>query len=216
MEFSSNSKSVTFANIKWDKENKKIYFLITQSDKDGNKTQSQQTKFTGRLKEVKLKAWQWENKPKESVQFIFKEGEEEVWVESGWSNVTKGILNTLDGADSIGNVMISLYTNKKGYASAFVEVNGQEVSWKYKLEELPQVKKVMVRGEEITDDLEQIDFFRKTIIPDINKKIVAPELVKSEMDGATNGEIKPNQKGKVEVTRDLIPDNVEDGDSLPF
>jgi len=214
MEFSSNSKNVTFANIKWDKENKRIYFLITK-----DKVQSEQTKFTGKLYEVKLKAWQYENKPKESVQFIFKEGTDEVWIESGWSNVTKGILNTLDGANAIGNVMISLYTNKKGYASAFVEVDGNEVSWKYKLEELPQVQKVKVRGEEITDDLEQIEFFRSTIIPSINKKIKDEVLVETEFVKATDPHdyFKPSGKGKQEVISGVtIPDNKEIVDDLPF
>lgn len=190
MPFNDGSfKPRTFANIRQEKETNNIHFEINQGkDKDGNELPPQiKRNYTGRLKEVKIKNWTYKDKPKESIQFIFDEGESETWIECGWSNVSKGILNTIDGSDAIGQVSISLYKNKKGYASAYVEVNGQKVGWKYQQEQLPAAEKKMVRGEEVFDDYDQIQFYKNEIIPEINSKIQNEFLVESEMNNPGKG-----------------------------
>lgn len=210
-------KPRTFASIKQDKKAGTIHFEINQGKDDNGNSKPPLIKrdYSGRLKEVKIKNYEYEGKPKEKIQFIFVDGDSEVWIEAGWSIVSKGILNTIDGADSIGEVMIALYKNKKGYASAFVEVNGQKVGWKYQQTQLPAAEKKMVRGEEVFDDYEQIQFYKSKIIPEINSKIQNEFLVEAEMSEPKPNGTPPNSKNE-KVSTSNAPEFDSSMDDLPF
>lgn len=194
--------------------------LFCKQKKDSNGTWVVDETFntiSGFLKKIELDSYQWEGDTVETLKFIFDDdaGGSAFQMETGFNYLSRSILNTLMGADSIGHVKIRVYTSKakdtnsKVYPAAYLEINKAKAGWAYKADEVPKAKEVRVGGKTLKDDSELNDFFRALIDP-INAKIATEEEIHSEMKQENGAQQK---KG---YTSELAPDSPEISDDLPF
>jgi enoyl-[acyl-carrier-protein] reductase (NADH) len=81
-------------------------------------------------------------------------------------------------ADIIGKVKISVYKNKKGYNSTYIENNGQKLEWKYQPEFLnAKVEKLQnKKGEVVSTDFTELDAFFKQQIQDVLMNKLNPNV----------------------------------------
>lgn len=121
------------------------------------------------------------------------------------TNVMRNVINNLAGAtEKLNNVKISVYSDKQGYAKAFVTVNEQKVEWKWGWEEL---QKLVVKNE----------------VKKAGKKVIEPDYYEVDKLLMTEGMalIKANLAGSSSVHNQELPETEAvvaggDEDDLPF
>jgi hypothetical protein len=93
-------------------------------------------------------------------------------ISMGLNNMSRGIINSLAGATgSVNNLELSVYTNKKGYASAFIvaDEDKEKLNWKYEYEFLEEMKDITRNeaGKVVDVDSDKLDaFIMKEVIPE--------------------------------------------------
>lgn len=219
----SNDKNFELYKLKIVKETDVPIFVKKEKKGDSWVETDEYDMMEGRLKKIEAGSYVYEGKEKKTFAMFMDDGNASIKVDCSLNNMTRKMLNYLSGAASIGNVKLTARKwgkkdSDKKYPTVFVEVNGQKSDVGFPYDQLPKVEEIKNKKGEVLskDDSELNDFFIANVIPEINSKIQAPELIKSEMDGGSNGAIPPNKesgKGKVEVTREAIPDIQDD---LPF
>lgn len=70
------------------------------------------------------------------------------------SGMTRGLLNSLCNIEDFAHKMvrISAYLNKNGFLNSSVSLDGQNIKWKYPIEEVPKVEKFVRGSKEFSDD----------------------------------------------------------------
>ncbi len=172
-------------------------------------------KIEGDLVDVKVESYvDKKGQPRQSIKLTLDDGDAELVIGMGFTNVSRSILNSLAGESTIGHLKFSgdLYTNKetkKIKSVVYVNVRGRErTSWKYSLDQQPKPLETEWKGQ-ILRDYEKVDeFFKEVINKDILPKIAAPKEVKSEM----NDYQRHTEPPAVETESG----NSNDADDLPF
>jgi hypothetical protein len=83
-------------------------------------------------------------------------------------------LNSLAGAEQLGDVKLALYINKKGFKSVWVENNGERTEWKYPItDQMDMVEEIKNKaGEVLQKDYSALEqFYIDTVIPEIASKL---------------------------------------------
>lgn len=93
------------------------------------------------------------------------------------NNLTKNILNSLANVEDLHNAFISLrvYTSESGYATPYMEVNGERSDWKFNVDQIKGMK---------TDDA-WIKMAEKFVIPQFDiapKTIEGPEGMELQLE----------------------------------
>jgi hypothetical protein len=129
------------------------------------------------------------------------EDHEGTWqVEGSFNSLTYNIINALSSINSFNGLLaINLYVNKSGWPTAYITLEGEKVSWKYEISEIPEVVYVRVGNKDVPDSSAKEAFFIK-LISDIAGKL-----------GGTEADSAPELRA-AEVDYDFDPDD----DSLPF
>jgi hypothetical protein len=126
-----------------DKEDKKVdpHFVISRKVEDNWVEDSDTYKsISGDIIKIDISEYEWEGLPIKSVKLILKDNEanEAYALTLKGSVLGRDILNKILGLESLENVQIDLYTNKKGYATSSVKQNGELVKWKFDFVDLPK------------------------------------------------------------------------------
>jgi len=169
------------------------------------------TFIEGTLKELKVTDYTYEGKVHKVVKITLEDMNERCVLDFGFSSIGLNIINSLAGADSIGNVNLALYTSKTGYPSVAVKLNGssdvKETKWKwdFKKDFAPKIEKITNKKGEViqSDKTELVEF----LVDYLNSKEFQDKIV-----GQLPTESK-KMKPQVKVPVDVV--NIED-DDLPF
>lgn len=164
----SNDKFLTFKPRDKDKDKNKISPRFLVSEKvDGKWVEVETKKPVTNVKGDLTKVEVVDNEPKDpkippykSVRLFLRDAkaEELYLVDCRFNIATRNLFNSLIALETFNDVEISIYENKKGYTSFGVRQNGENVTWKFKLDELPKVevlkdKKGAIKGYD-SDDLD--------------------------------------------------------------
>lgn len=235
---SPSGKKFKFVSLRRKKGDTEAKFYITDKV-DGKWTDIEShTQLEGKLCHAEVGTFEYDGKTKKKIIFYFDVGEESsvLKVEASFNILSRSILNTFTGAlediKAGKNIVIQLYVNKKGYASASVRKPGTSgkdglYSWGYPLDKFPKPKKVVVNGETVMDMTEINAKFESLItnilqpaLPGIPERVVDEESFDKPIDQNNQGEAKQyNATLPKQIGTDLPPidgPDLDDDDDLPF
>lgn len=184
------------------------YFQVDTKVGDEYVVQPGKPKYvSGNLSRVKLGSYEYEKETIDTIQLYLEDGDEVYNVDLRFNLISRNIFNSLFNLKSFENLTLSLYENKteKGvFPAVSIKQNDTRVDWKYKLDELPKVKKVKLGKKEAIDSSELDEFFLNELKELVERVEAAPKI-----------ESAPRQ----ETAQDV--DNQVDGDSdldstIPF
>lgn len=212
--YNADKQQAEFWKLKIDKESDTPFFYRVESKNDTWVETEACTGMKGQLTSINIKNYMWEGKEKQSMEFtLIHETGIKMIVTIPFNNMSRSMLNSLAGCDSIGVLDFNATRwAKKGadkkYPTLFVTNNGQKVSWKYKMEELPPVESIKNKKGEVVsvDDSDANEFWKLVIQNEITPKIHSPQEAKREMAHAD----VPEKKG---YTSEQAADPSDD---LPF
>lgn len=213
---SSNQQTV-FYKLKIVKDIDTPFFFRKEKKGDVYVEAEQFDTIQGYLTKIETGGYVFEGKEKKTFKIFMNDdaGDGRLSIESGFTYMTRSMLNSIDGATSIGLVKLTARKwgkTEKKYPTVFVEVNGQKTKWAYEIKDLPQVEEIKNKKNEVVsrDDDELNQFFIDNIIPSINSKVVSEFQVTSEMGKATGQGVYVKTDTPY---NDLVPDTSDD---LPF
>lgn len=194
----SNNKLFILKIKTKDAEKKDIPPVFAISEKVDDKWQ--QTKenkdVCGDLVKIETEKREWEGNEYDTIKVYLedKEVQETYLLDLRQNLLSRNIFNTLLGLKDYSNVSISLYENKKGdktYPAVSVKQAGARTEWKFKLEDLPKIKKVKVGKKEVTDSTELDQFFIEKLneLGEALKKQPAPKTVEVEDENGNKQDI---------------------------
>lgn len=150
-------------------------FEVTKKGADGkygDALTDKVTRVNGTVIGVQHKENQFEGKTIKSVNVTLRDKDDVYFVSVGYTFLGRNILNSLLALSTFDDIEIGLYqskpkpdaVDKRGFASASVRQNGNMVYGRFKKEELPEIPKVKINGQTMSD-CEAIDgFFAKHIV----------------------------------------------------
>ena len=133
------------------------------------------TEFNGKLVECKHKTYTHEDETIDQVELKFEDGEERYILRMGVSGFSTQILNSLASQEQLGDVRIAL-SRYNGYASAWIENNGEKCNWKYDYKETiaPMITKAKVGKKEVIDSSERDKWVINNLIPEVDSVTYTP------------------------------------------
>jgi hypothetical protein len=209
----SSFKPRKFYKLRTDKATKQPSFIEQVKDEKTGKyiDGDHYTVITGYLTSVRCKTFEYEGKQKESVMIELQDNtdqEMQLVIETGWNFLARSILNTLASPTNIGHVKISVYKSKNGYPSAYLECAGRKTGWKYTVDELPKGQEIVFKGEKMWDDSAVNEFFKTTVIPQINTRTTNEFLAEAEL---RQPQVQPTTRPSTEPHTEVPVE-----DDLPF
>lgn len=100
----------------------------------------------------------------EHIRCVVDDGTEKFWFDvKATSNLGRSIMNSFSSVNDWGEgqIVFRAYKNKEGYGSLFIQLNGEKMSWKYGVDQLPQVRKVVINGQQHNDYTDITDLLMK-------------------------------------------------------
>jgi hypothetical protein len=151
------------------------------------------TVVTGSLYAVKPTDTKWNGKTISSVNLTLRDGDDIYFVTVPWSNIGRGLLNSILNLKEFNDVSISLWLPKprkegeKTYPTATVRQNDIIVKWKFSGDALPKAKTITFK-DQIMRDYTETDLFLKKQLVELDKLIksslesssTAPEVVSTD------------------------------------
>lgn len=136
--------------------------------------------FEGYLQDIDLVEREMEvNGVKKKFKFwvnTFKDDDDQivVWETIQKSSLFQSFINCIDNCDNLSEKKIKLLAWLKGDQTRItVYVGGEKASWKYGLDQMPQLEKVVVNEEEYWDHTKRLQWVTK-VVEDIKAKLVKP------------------------------------------
>lgn len=156
---------------------------FVESERQGDKfveLPERQYTLKGTLTGVEPKEFKWEGKVIKSVNVTLTDDalDEIYFITVPYSNLGRGLMNSLLGLKQFNDVEVSLYQTKpktdggKTYPAVSLRQDGEMVRWAYDLKDLPAPKVVEFKGQKQYDFLEQEVFFA-TKLTEFNKIVKA-------------------------------------------
>lgn len=161
---------------------------------------------SGNLIGVEPKETKWEGKVIKSVNVTLTDGDQIYFVTVPYSNLGRGLMNSLLALKKFNDVEIGLYQTKpkadggKTYPATSLRQEGEIVRWRYSLAELPAPKEIVFKGEKMRDFTAVEDFMAEQL-KELNKVIKATA---------------PVQTAEATVPAAPAPVSEEEVDTLPF
>ena len=165
------------------------------------------TYVSGKIKDIVNDSYEWEGKTVPTVKITMVDGDETYIVDSSFTSLLRGLLNCLANIEKPENLRISLYTSKTGYASVWVENNGEKSGFKYPWEDLKRYITTYKddKGEERNSYVKMDEFYAKMVEEALGKRYreaYVPPTTEEIASSATEG--------------DPLPVTEEESDDLPF
>jgi hypothetical protein len=147
-----------------DENDKKVdpHFVITRKVDDSWVQDAETYKsISGDITRIDISEYEWEGTPQKSIKIILRDSEanEAYILTVKLTILARDIINKLLTLQSLNGVEISVYTNKKGYASSTVRQNGEMTKWKFEFADLPKPLEIThpKTGAVISRDYSEID-----------------------------------------------------------
>lgn len=107
---------------------------------------------------------------------------------------TRSFLNAVLGLEAFDNLEVNYYRSKKGYDQYNLTQDGEKVSWRYNLEELPKPTVVKLRGVDTKDFYDVDKWYLDKLSEFSNKHNLGPKSKAEVVDvpvlvGVTDSEI---------------------------
>ena len=156
-------------------------------------------------KETKITSGQHAGKTIKSVNVTLTDGDQIFFVTVPWSNLGRGLMNSLLSLKAFNDVEIGLYQTKpktdggKTYPATSLRQAGEIVRWRFTQEELPKPEEIIFKGEKMRNFEEQEKFLAAQLV-ELNKIIKA------------TAPVKPNEK----VADAAVPAPEDVKDDVPF
>jgi hypothetical protein len=217
-----SNKKMLFVNTRTKDEDDKdikpyFSFLESTGEANGKKTYGEIAKdpsFSGSI--VKVEAYEREIKSKgvkqPRVKIIFEDDDTAYYLDMSYTILSRSFFNCLLSLDSLEDISVNIYQTKpndkgKVYPQISVWQNDKMVRWLYTKDELPVIKKVKVKGQEMSDTEDVDNFFRDKLNAKFSNTSSSKSSVKNDDDSKDS--VK-KVKTKSVVTS---PENDED---IPF
>lgn len=183
------------------------YFQVDTKVGEEYVVQPTKPKFvSGNLTRVKLGSYEYEGENIDTIQLYLEDAGEVYNVDLRFNLISRNIFNSLFNLDSFENLNFSLYENKteKGvFPAVSIKQNDSRVDWKYKLDELPKIKKVKVGKKEAIDSSELDEFFLKHLEELVAKVDAAPKVESAPRDPETSTSDSSQVADGEELTEDI-------------
>lgn len=146
----------------------------------------------------------WQGKTIKSVNVTLTDADQIYFISVPYSNLGRGLMNSLLGLKAFNDVEISLYQTKpkteggKTYPAVSLRQGGEIVRWRYTLDELPKPDEILFKGEKMRD-FTKVELFLAEQLKELNK------VVKSQV---------PVRSSETTVPADVSADN--DDKDIPF
>lgn len=116
-------------------------YITEVEKKDGQWVGVQEAKdITGDLHDFRFDSYEYRDEKVDTLEMIMDIGREApVKVQMNVDNgMGRSLINTLSGIENLPGkeLSINVYTNKGGYASIYIEVDGEKVSWKFDVDKI--------------------------------------------------------------------------------
>lgn len=161
---------------------------------------------SGNLIGVEPKETLWQGKTIKSVNVTLTDGDQIYFVTVPYSNLGRGLMNSLLALKSFNEVEIGLYQTKpksdggKTYPATSLRQAGEIVRWRYSQAELPPPDEIVFKGEKMRD-FTKVESFFAAQLKELNKVIKAAV---------------PAQANEAVAASAGAPIVDEDGEQLPF
>lgn len=164
-----NGSNRILASLKVDK--KGVFAFRTKKKENGSWIDDETHKqFTGEIQKMTMGSYFWEGDLIHTLKIEAKDETDNYLIEANLNIPVRSLLNSLfyhvaNGGSLVGQTLyIRVYNKKiedkeKEVPGIYVELNGEKLDWLFKDEDLPEIKKVKVKGKEVSDDTEINNFF---------------------------------------------------------
>ena len=181
---------------------------FVESERQGDKfveLPDPQYTLSGTLIGVEPVETKWEGKLIKSVNVTLTDADEIYFITVPYSNLGRGLMNSLLNLKAFDKVEIGLYQTKpkmdggKTYPATSLRQAGEIVRWRFTQEELPKPEEIIFKGEKMRNFEEQEKFLAAQLV-ELNKVIKA------------TAPVKPNEK----VADAAAPATEDLKDDVPF
>jgi hypothetical protein len=156
------------------------------------------TSVAGRLVSIEHVVTTYKDSETNSLRLVIEDENGLYQVEGAFNSLVYSIINTLASLDNFnGELSINLYVNKSNYPASYITIDGERVSWKYDLAQIPKVEYVQVGKKEIADSSKVEEFYIK-VISDIRNNL-------GELPISTPAPSKKEEDLSFEVQDDDLP-----------
>lgn len=162
-----NALYVSLKGLK--KEDKSTYFDFVKKVNDEYVSDGHEQDFSGTLTNISIISKDFEDvKDVKYLRLVVEDGVESYIFDTKlFSGIGRNLMNSIPSIENFGHIMFKCYKNKRSYGQIYIESNGERVNWKFGMDELPEVRRVVVNGDTINDynDINQF------LLPHLNEAI---------------------------------------------
>lgn len=143
------------------KEKVKPFFSISKATPEGIKPTGETcNEISGSLFRAELTEKTFKNIPTRVVNLYFKDGDEAYMLGLTYATASRSLFNALISLENdFDDLNIQIYRNKGGYEAFAIKQGGKRLDWKYKIEELPEAKEVVINRQKQHDFSDVDEFF---------------------------------------------------------
>lgn len=163
--------------------------FVESEDKDGKFVPNAEPQYnlSGTLIGVEPKETVWQGKTIKSVNVTLVDNTagEIYFITVPYSNLGRGLMNSLLGLKSFADIEIGLYQTKpktdggKTYPAVSLRQAGEIIRWRYDQKDLPPANEIVFKGEKMRDWTAQEDFFSDQL-KELNKVIKATPVAQAK------------------------------------
>lgn len=153
--------------------------VFVVSERQGDKfvqLDQTETNVTGTLVAIEPKEFVWEGKTIKSVSATLTDGDQIYFVTIPYSNLGRGLMNSLLSLKEFTDVEIGLYqtrakvTGGKTYPATSLRQGGEIVRWRFEQKDLPQPDVTTFKGETLRD-YTKVETFLAAQLTELNKLV---------------------------------------------
>lgn len=185
------------------------YFSFKKKVEAAYKETQQSKAFSGNLEKVETYEREWEGVKSTCVKTTIVDGEEKYVLDMPFSIMSRSVFNSLLSLESYENLKFTIYLTKPkagGDGKRFPQISVWQgdtlVKWQYAIADLPETKKVRLKGQDMLDT-EDLDLF---FIEKINEKFgnggkkaeSAPAAPDKKAAATSTKKAAPTKSSKVE------------------
>ena len=213
-----DNKNAHFVNVVTkDAEDKDIkpYFSFRKKTGDKEYTEvAKDTSFSGTLAKVLTHEREYQGVKSPRVKIIFEDGDDSYILDMSYTILSRSLFNSLLSLESMEELILQIYQTKpndKGKVYPQMSLRqgekGVMIRWKYTREELPEIKKVKIKGKEMSDTEDVDNFFRDKLIEkfDSGASHSAPSAPAASTKADTTKATKANKSTKAELDEETLP-----------
>lgn len=217
------------------KDDDNPHFGVRKKNPANGKIEDQEpiTWFDGWLIEVKMGVYTPKDNspPRPTIIMFFKDGDDVMKLETGFSMMARTLINSLANLDKLGKLKISLYTaSKNGKANIWIECDGEACKWKYDWEndQKPLIHEYDMGEGQIGKNYSKLnEFFTKVLMEEVKVLVVSQdssvwtfpekdELLEAVKESEAKSEEEETDIPKPDSAAPDLPVIEEEDDDLPF